>query len=110
MFFYGHPAQAEPGRSVSVMFTFSAPLSLCCDCRRHRHGRNAAHAVRIPRPTTDRRADTQRCQDVFRFDDHYELADTRWQHLQTRGFRALPMLAALRCQPPDSNNGEDNAC
>ena len=43
------------------------------------------------------------------FDDHYELAKTHWQQLRTRGFHVLPMLEAIRCQPPDVNNGEDNA-
>ena len=68
-----------------------------------------AHVVRIPRPAAARVSDIQRFQDVFLFDDHYELARSHWQERQTRGFRSLPMLEALRCQPPDLNNGEDNA-
>ena len=68
-----------------------------------------AHVVRIPKPTKARLSDTQRFQDVFLFDDHYELANSHWQQLQTHGFHALPMLEALRCPPPDFNNGEDNA-
>ena len=66
-----------------------------------------AHVVRIPRPTQARIADVQRFENVFLFDDHYELAKPHWQQLQTHGFHALPMLEALRCQPPDFNNGED---
>ena len=68
-----------------------------------------AHVVRIPRPTKARLSDTQRFQDVFLFDDHYELAKTHWQQLKTRGFHVLPMLEAIRCQPPDVNNNEHNA-
>ena len=51
-----------------------------------------AHVVRIPQPTKARLSDTQRFQDVFLFDDHYELAKTHWQQLKTRGFHVLLML------------------
>ena len=68
-----------------------------------------AHVVRSPRPAAARVSDIQRFQDVFLFDDHYELARSHWQELQTSGFHVLPMLEALRCQPPDLNNGECNA-
>ena len=68
-----------------------------------------AHVVRVPRRTEARISDIQRFGNVFLFDDHYALAKSHWQQLQTDGFRALPMLEALRCQPPDFNNGEDNA-
>ena len=33
-----------------------------------------AHVVRIPRPTKARVSDIERCEHVFLFDDHYELA------------------------------------
>jgi len=68
-----------------------------------------AHVYRCPRPTKARVADAQRVEHVFAFDDHYELAQTHWQQLQTHGHGALPMLEALRCPPPDMNSGEDNA-
>ena len=68
-----------------------------------------AHVVRIPRPTKARITDIQRVENVFPFDEHYELAKSHWQQLRTDGHHALPMLEALRCQPPDFNNGEDNA-
>ena len=43
------------------------------------------------------------------FDDHYELAKTTVQALKTQGDCTLAVLEALRCPPPNTNNGEDNA-
>ena len=68
-----------------------------------------AYVLRSPRPVNTRLADTQRIEHVFAFDDHYELAKSHWQQLKTQGSNTLPMLEALRCPPPDMNNGEDNA-
>jgi hypothetical protein len=68
-----------------------------------------AYVLRSPRPVKARLADTQRIEHVFAFDDHYELAKSHWQLLKTHGQHTLPMLEALRCPPPDMNNGEDNA-
>ena len=68
-----------------------------------------SHVLRSPRPVTARLADTQRVEHVFAFDDHYELAKSHWQKIKTQGHHTLPMLEALRCPPPDLNNGEDNA-
>ena len=68
-----------------------------------------AYVLRSPRPIKARVADTQRVQHVFAFDDHYELAKSHWQQLKTQAQHTLPMLEALRCPPPDMNNGEDNA-
>ena len=53
-----------------------------------------AHILRSPRPTKARLADTQRVEQVFAFDDHYELAKSHWQQLKTHGERTLPMLEA----------------
>ena len=68
-----------------------------------------SYVQRTPRPLKARLLDTQRVEHVFAFDDHYELAKSHWQQLKTRGKSTLPMLEALRCPPPDMNNGEDNA-
>ena len=66
------------------------------------------YVLRSPRPVKARLADTERVEHVFAFDDHYELAKSHWQQLKTQGQTTLPMLVALRCSPPDMNNGEDN--
>ena len=66
------------------------------------------HVKRIPRPSKARIADIQRVDNVFLFDEHYELARSHWQRLQSHGMHVLPMLEALPCQPSHFNNGEDN--
>ncbi len=64
-----------------------------------------AHILRKPRPVKARLADAQRVEHVFAFDDHYELAKSHWQQLPMHRRTVWPMLEALRCPPPDLNNG-----
>ena len=50
-----------------------------------------------------------RAEHCFRFDAHYALANSHWQHLVTEGHAKLVVMEALRCPLPNLNNGEDNA-
>ena len=69
-----------------------------------------SHVGRRPLSTHARVSDLERVEHVFLFDAHYALADSYLQVLRTDGtYRAIPVLEALRCPPPDLNNGEDNA-